>query len=118
MRARLISILPYWVVCRTSTKGIFVELGTFLNIQYMSNFNNFREFLYFYKSIAYVIALGYILLITIIVILSIIINDQSRTIIYLQNGIIENQSSSYIDPPIIDGLLNSEYRVFMISCCR
>ena len=81
----------------------------------MSIFRNFKDFFHYNKEIVYLITLGYIVLIIAIIMLILKISDQNGMIILLQNGINKHHTTECIKVPQIEGVLESECRMFFQS---
>lgn len=73
----------------------------------MSNFKEFREFIYFYKELAYLFAIGYLVLIAIVIMLSIIILKQRDENDILKD--IMNNTPSYTVKHSPKRILKAEY---------
>lgn len=78
----------------------------------MGHYRSFKSFFQFNKEVVYLIAFVYIILIAVIIALSVVISQQNKTIILLQNGILRDQSRTYVEKPYINKLLRREYRAF------
>lgn len=75
----------------------------------MSNFRDFKEFIYFYKELAYLFAIGYLVLIAAIIMLSIVILKQRDENDTLKDII--NSTPSYTVKHYPKRILKAEYHM-------